>query len=106
VDFGPLFNPAAFAAGPVAVAEHDDPREHEPPAPAVTSAERKESMRRSLQSLVVRVSNRFGVEHRKIHSTLNQRVGGSVATATERELDLRRRVAESWLAKDRYDGLR
>ncbi len=53
-----------------------------------------------------RVSLRFNVEHRKVHATLNQRVGGSVATATERELDLRRRVAEVWLARDRYDGLR
>jgi uncharacterized protein (DUF2267 family) len=108
VDFGPLFNPAAFAAGPAtAVVQDDEPRESDTPfAPPITSAERKESMRRSLQSLVTRVSNRFGVEHRKIHSTLNQRVGGSVSTATERELDLRRRVAESWLAKDRYDGLR
>jgi superfamily II DNA or RNA helicase len=107
VDFGPLFNPAAFAAGPVAVADdHDDARAQVDAGPPLTTAERKESMRRSLQGLVVRVSNRFGVEHRKIHATLNQRVGGSVATATERELDLRRRVAESWLAKDRYDGLR
>ena len=63
-------------------------------------------MRRSLHRLVARVSLRFGIEHRKVHATLNQRVGGSVATATERELDLRRRVAEAWLARDRYDGLR
>jgi hypothetical protein len=52
------------------------------------------------------VSARFNVPHRTIHASLNQRIGGSVATATERELDLRRRVAESWLARDRYDGLR
>ena len=108
VDFGPLFNPAAFAAGTLtAVDASDDGHEKDAPlAPAITTAERKESLRRSLSSLVTRVSNRFGVEHRKIHATLNQRVGGSVATATERELDLRRRVSESWLAKDRYDGLR
>jgi superfamily II DNA or RNA helicase len=111
VDFGPLFNPAAYAAGAYAaedrgaLADHGE-RAHAEPAPAITTAERKESLRRSLQSLVTRVSDRFGVEHRKVHSTLNQRVGGTVATATERELDLRRRVAESWLAKDRYDGLR
>jgi superfamily II DNA or RNA helicase len=105
VDFGPLFNPSAFAAGTLDVADGDRERPPEAP-PAITSAERKESLRRSLHGLVTRVSNRFGVEHRKIHASLNQRVGGSVATATERELDLRRRVAESWLAKDRYDGLR
>jgi superfamily II DNA or RNA helicase len=103
VDLGPLFNPAAFAAGTLA-GDRDEPVERA--APEVTVAERKESLRRSLQLLISRVSNRFGVEHRKIHATLNERVGGSVATATERELDLRRRVAESWLARDRYEGLR
>jgi superfamily II DNA or RNA helicase len=103
VDFGPLFNPAAFAEGSYA----EEPRERAPEAAAVlTTAERKESLRRSLQGLVSRVSVRFGVAHRKIHATLNERVGGSVATATERELDLRRRVTEAWLARDRYDGLR
>ncbi|MGD1067111.1 MAG: hypothetical protein ABR975_09880, partial [Vulcanimicrobiaceae bacterium] len=109
VDFGPLFAPAAWAAGSagevatVASAVYDE----EPlPMPTLTSAERKESLRRSLHGLVARVCVRFGVEHRKVHATLNQRVGGSVATATERELDLRRRVAEVWLARDRYDGLR
>jgi superfamily II DNA or RNA helicase len=111
VDFGPLFNPAAFAAEPVAVREDsqaDDSREHEPQAGdyVTTIAERKASMRRSLHGLVTRVSVRFNVSHRAIHASLNQRVGGSVATATERELDLRRRVAESWLARNRYDGLR
>jgi superfamily II DNA or RNA helicase len=109
VDFGPLFAPAAWAAGSagevatVAAALHDeDPL----PTPTLTTAERKESLRRSLHGLVARVCVRFGVEHRKVHATLNQRVGGSVVTATERELDLRRRVAEVWLARDRYDGLR
>ena len=101
VDFGPLFNPGFVeAAEPASEAEPDAV------VPPITAAERKESMRRSLHGLVSRVSIRFGVEHRKVHATLNQRVGGSVATATERELDLRRRVAESWLARDRYDGLR
>ncbi|GAC1571714.1 MAG: DEAD/DEAH box helicase [Candidatus Elarobacter sp.] len=106
VDFGPLFNPAAFAAEAVPTAEEVAHEREVIPAPSLTTAERKEGMRRSLHGLVTRVSNRFNVEHRKIHATLNQRVGGSVATATERELDLRRRVAESWLARDRYDGLR
>jgi hypothetical protein len=105
VDFGPLFNPAAFASGEV-FAGSDDGEPEAPPPPSITSAERKESLRASLHGLVRRVSLRFNVEHRKVHATLNQRVGGSVATATERELDLRRRVAEVWLARDRYDGLR
>ncbi|BDE05057.1 hypothetical protein WPS_03330 [Vulcanimicrobium alpinum] len=105
VDFGPLFNPAAFAAETFDGAAPQTERRDDAPS-ALTSAERKESMRRSLHGLVTRVSQRFNVEHRKVHATLNQRVGGSVATATERELDLRRRVAEKWLARDRYDGLR
>jgi hypothetical protein len=116
VDFGPLFNPASLLAPPPD--EHDDVdarggahgRAHDAAAAlqaaTVTKAERKESMRRSLHGLVSRVSVRFNVEHRKIHATLNQRVGGTVATATERELDLRRRLAETWLARDKYDGLR
>jgi superfamily II DNA or RNA helicase len=129
VDFGPLFNPAALLApapGESAFADgrsgdgFSDDGSHDGNSRAdradetaaallattVTKAERKESMRRSLHGLVSRVSVRFNVEHRKIHATLNQRVGGSVATASERELDLRRRLAETWLARDRYDGLR
>ncbi|MDB5041405.1 MAG: uncharacterized protein JWN27_2131 [Candidatus Eremiobacteraeota bacterium] len=106
VDFGPLFNPTAFASGEAFAGSDDGEPEAPPPPPPITSAERKESLRASLHGLVRRVSLRFNVEHRKVHATLNQRVGGSVATATERELDLRRRVAEVWLARDRYDGLR
>jgi len=109
VDLGPLFNPGALSDPPANAASDDDesaPAERARAATALTAAERKESMRRSLHGLVSRVSLRFSVEHRKVHATLNQRVGGSVATATERELDLRRRVAEAWLARDRYDGLR
>jgi hypothetical protein len=105
VDFGPLFNPAALLA-PDPPADDAPVADEPPPPPRLTAAERKESLRRSLHGLVSRVSVRFNVEHRKVHATLNQRVGGSVATASERELDLRRRVAESWLARDRYDGLR
>jgi len=105
VDFGPLFNPAAFADS-TAFADGERDADDAPPAPSITAAERKESLRRSLHGLVTRVSSRFNVEHRKVHATLNQRVGGNVATATERELDLRRRVAESWLVRDKYDGLR
>jgi len=105
VDLGPLFNPAALEA-PAPGADEEREADAAAPAPVLTAAERKESMRRSLHGLVSRVSLRFSVEHRKVHATLNQRVGGSVATATERELDLRRRVAEAWLARDRYDGLR
>ncbi|HTW84582.1 MAG TPA: DEAD/DEAH box helicase family protein [Candidatus Sulfotelmatobacter sp.] len=107
VDLGPLFTPAAWSQPPGSESFALDAEEREAlPVPVVTTAERKESLRRSLHGLVARVCVRFGVEHRLVHATLNQRVGGNVATATERELDLRRRVAEAWLARDRYDGLR
>ena len=106
VDYGPLFNPAAFAVEAAAPAGAERVPEDEPPPSEITSAERKDALRRSLQAIVSRVSSRFAVEHRKIHATLNQRVGGSVVTATEGELALRRRMAESWLARDTYDGLR
>jgi hypothetical protein len=108
VDFGPLFNPASLFDEPSPGEDAEPARDPRPTAAAqaLTIAERKESLRRSLHALVSRVSVRFNIPHRTIHATLNQRVGGSVATATERELDLRRRVAESWLARDRYDGLR
>ena len=109
LDFGPLFNPAAYfeesPAAPVApvrtefssaVAERDAP----------TNVERKERVRRDLQGLVARVSTTFAVDHKWIHATLNQRCGGSVATATLPELEARRRVAGGWLARRIYDGLR
>ncbi len=108
VDFGPLFNPGSLLDEPAAGEPAPAPelRTNAAAAYALTIAERKESLRRSLHALVSRVSARFNVPHRTVHATLNQRIGGSVATATERELDLRRRAAESWLARDRYDGLR
>ena len=78
-----------------------------PPADdALTSVERKEKLRRDLQALVARVSSTFGVDHKWIHATLNQRCGGSVATATLGELEARRRVAAGWLARRIYDGLK
>ena len=99
VDFGPLFHPGA----PL---QNDEPDAPASPDMLVTTAERKSSLRQSLQGLVTRVSTRFGIPHQRVHATLNERVGGSVAGATERELDLRRRIAEAWLSRDRYDGLR
>jgi hypothetical protein len=108
LDFGPLFNPTAYfeepaAAAPVrsearpaAVADLDAP----------TNVERKERVRRDLHALVARVSATFGVDHKWIHATLNQRCGGSVATATLTELEARRRLAGGWLARRIYDGLR
>ncbi|GAC1542651.1 MAG: DEAD/DEAH box helicase [Candidatus Velthaea sp.] len=108
LDFGPLFNPekhyaqedriAVEAVQPVVAKRRE--------ALPLTNAERKEALRRSLHSLVSRVSSQFGVDHRLIHATLNQRCGGSVATASERELETRKRLAENWLVRRMYDGLR
>jgi hypothetical protein len=75
-------------------------------ADSLTSVERKEKVRRDLQVLVARVSTTFGVDHKWVHATLNQRCGGSVATATLPELEGRRRVAAGWLARRVYDGLK
>jgi superfamily II DNA or RNA helicase len=104
LDFGPLFNPAAFEAAPpepTAVAT-------EPPAvhDGLTQVERKARLRRDLQTLVARVSQTFGVDHKWIHATLNERCGGPIATATLAGLEARRRVASAWLARRAYDGLR
>ena len=105
LDFGPLFNPAqleepahdtVIVAEPLPVAQSDD----------LTHVERKEKMRRELQSLVTRVSMAFNVDHKSIHATLNQRCGGNVGTATLQGLEARRRVASAWLARRAYDGMK
>jgi superfamily II DNA or RNA helicase len=104
LSFGPLFNPSALndAAVPVAHTEH--------PAAATaadipTNVERKERLRRQLRALVASVSTTFGVDHKWIHATLNQRCGGTVATAALLELEARRRIAAGWLARRQYDGI-
>jgi hypothetical protein len=48
----------------------------------------------------------FGVDHKWIHATRNQRCGGTVATATLIELEARRRIAAAWLARRQYDGIK
>jgi superfamily II DNA or RNA helicase len=109
LDFGPLFNPAAFlatapAAGaepgfePVARTAHGAPNE--------THAERKESLRRAIAGLVSHVSSTFGVDHKLVHATLNARCGGPVATATATDLERRRALIMQWLARRAYDGFR
>jgi superfamily II DNA or RNA helicase len=109
LDFGPLFNPGAMFEEPVIpvpvrAAQHDSSAAESPDAP--TNVERKERLRRDLSGLVARVSQQFGVDHKWVHATLNQRCGGSVATATLSELEARRRVAAGWLARRIYDGLK
>ncbi len=115
LDFGPLFNPAAFLAAPPASAATPPP----PGTPAAardgaggidqppeTHAERNARLRKAVHSLVSQVSSAFGVDHKLVHATLNERCGGPVATATARELEQRRTLIMRWLARRQYDGLR
>jgi superfamily II DNA or RNA helicase len=108
LDFGPLFNPGAMFDEPLAAHVRAPLPESTAvsSADSLTSVERKEKVRRDLQVLVARVSTTFGVDHKWVHATLNQRCGGSVATATLPELEGRRRVAAGWLARRVYDGLK
>ena len=105
LDFGPLFNPGAHYGDDAPTARLE--RQSATAAPDVpTNVERKEGVRRQLRALVAQVSTTFGVDHKWIHATLNQRCGGSVATATLSELEARRRVASGWLARRQYDGIK
>ncbi len=106
LDYGPLFNPGyveTLAAPTPPPARGNAFTLHEPPA---TLVDEKESLRRTLAVLVARVSERFNVEHRYVHATLNQRYGGPIAQATLESLDARRRASESWLTRNVYDGLK
>ncbi len=109
LDFGPLFNPAAYfaePAGPDRPAEALSVRAAVRPGPIETHAERKESLRRAVAGLVAQVSASFGVDHKLVHATLNARCGGPVAGATAAELEQRRAVIMQWFARRAYDGLR
>jgi len=105
LDFGPLFNPAAFLAEPEAPLAEPPVHEREPEH-VETRTERREHLRRELRALVARASTTFAVDHKLVHATLNQRFGGPVATATIAGLESRRRVVELWLERRNYDGLR
>jgi superfamily II DNA or RNA helicase len=105
LNFGPLFNPQAFEDD-AAPATH---LEHQAAVATVdvpTNVERKERVRRQLRTLVATLSTTFSVDHKWIHATLNQRCGGTVATATLLELEARRRIAAGWLARRQYDGIK
>jgi hypothetical protein len=104
LDYGPLFNPIAYYVEETAPQEPD--REPEPAPVLVSKSEEKLTLRRSLQTLVSQASLRFGVEHRKIHATLNQRFGGPIASASAESITQRRQAVLRWLERDRYDGLR
>jgi superfamily II DNA or RNA helicase len=108
LDFGPLFNPAALL-GTLPAAHEQAPRTERAAArevPVQTHAERKESLRRAIHGLVAHVSSTFGVDHKRVHATLNARCGGPVATATAAELERRRALIMQWLARRTYDGFR
>ncbi len=102
LDFGPLFNPAALAEPEPVAAPAEPLVVHD----GLTHVERKARLRRDVQALVARVSAAFGVDHKWIHATLNERCGGPIATATLAGLEARRRVAGAWLERRTYDGLR
>jgi len=112
LDFGPLFNPAAYFADPPAARGPAGPpaaSSSPPPAaaePVQTHAERKEQLRRAVAGLVATVSSTFRVDHKLIHATLNARCGGPIASATAAELEARRAVIMQWLARRAYDGYR
>jgi superfamily II DNA or RNA helicase len=105
LNFGPLFNPQALEddAAPAAHLEH---QAAVATVDVPTNVERKEGVRRQLRALVATTSTTFGVDHKWIHATLNQRCGGTVATATLLELEARRRIAAGWLARRQYDGIK
>ncbi len=111
LDFGPLFNPAAYLAGSqeaaaVALARPPESPSAEPQSEPQTHAERRDDLRRELRALVSRASVAFNVDHRRLHATLNMRFGGPIAQATVSGLEGRRRVLQSWLDRRSYDGLR
>ena len=108
LDFGPLFNPTAYFSEPEAthatkpvVQERVSFEE-----PFETHAERRETLRRELQTLVALASTTFSVNHKLVHATLNERFGGKVATASVTDLEGRRRLIQRWLERRIYDGLR
>jgi len=110
LDLGPLFNPAGISESPP---PQQPPQKLTAPAPPgdfegpqQTQAERRENLRRELRGLVARASTQFGVDHKLVHATLNERFGGSVATATVADLERRRAVVNRWLERRIYDGRR
>jgi superfamily II DNA or RNA helicase len=118
LDFGPLFNPAKYFAGPEEPEPEPDVPGSRGTAPAgrddvpnvdddrETHAERRERLRRDLHALVSRASTAFSVDHKLVHATLNERFGGAVATATAEGLERRRRQVTHWLERRSYDGKR
>lgn len=109
LDYGPLFDPAARLTSPLAepvATVVEAPPPPAPDAPVVTHAERREALRRDLRTLVAKASQAFGVDHKQVHATLNQRFGGSVGTATVAALESRRKLVTLWLERRSYDGMR
>ena len=106
LDFGPLFDPARYFARADEAAPQQPEPEPEPDVPVVTHAERRDALRRDLRALVARASTAFAIDHKLVHATLNQRFGGTVATAPIAQLEARSRLVSLWLERRTYDGLR
>ncbi len=105
LDYGPLFNPSAYAAEPEPEPITDYLHADEPDDGYMLSvAEEKELLRKSLSNLVTQASQRFNIEHKKIHAALNQRYGGPIARATVESLRRRREAVLAWLEKNRFDA--
>jgi superfamily II DNA or RNA helicase len=68
--------------------------------------EQKRAIRREINVLVSRVKTQFNVDHRKIHGSLNNRFGGSLATASKHDLEKRRGELLRWITKNVYDGFK
>jgi len=107
LDFGPLFDrerwlsaapPSSEATKVAAVVKNGSHHE--------TIGDAKESLRKSVAVLVSRVSDKFNVDYKKVHATLNARFGGPIGTATVDGLAARAKTAQRWLANNVYDGLR
>ncbi len=108
LDLGPLFNPASLLEAPLPqrIPAPRPPADSEEGPPPQTQAERREGVRRELRGLVARASTQFGVDHKLVHATLNERFGGSVATATLADLERRLAAVNRWLERRIYDGRR
>ena len=111
LDFGPLFDRERWLSADPASDERR--MRGEPRVAAVAEAsvhetigDAKESLRKTVAVLVSRVSDKYNVDFKKVHATLNQRFGGPIATATVDQLSARAKTAQRWLVNNVYDGLR
>jgi superfamily II DNA or RNA helicase len=98
-------NPTLFAL-PEPARPDPPERKQEPVADRIDLLEEKRVLRREINVLVSRVKMEFSLDHRKIHGSLNQRFGGSLATASKQDLERRRSELLRWITRKAYDGFR